>query len=180
MTKAYFLTRKQNANPAKVLLIGLFCLFAAIACGADQELDRPPETRIAPDFAIEDMQGKIHSLANYRGKVMIVNFWATWCPPCVKEMPSLQRAWEQLRGENIAVLAINMGETKQAIERFTQRYPVDLPILLDKDVDVADAWSVKGLPTTYVVDPNGQIVFQVIGEREWDDPKLLEEIRELQ
>jgi thiol-disulfide isomerase/thioredoxin len=125
------------------------------------------------------MQGITHSLADYQDKVLVVNFWATWCPPCVKEMPSLQRAWEQLQGEDIAVLAINMGEQKEAVKRFIQQYPIDLPILLDKDFDMADAWSVSGLPTTYVVNPDGEIVFQAIGEREWDDPDLLEEIRGL-
>lgn len=163
----------------KVALTWLFCLLAAIACSPGQELDRLSETRVAPDFTIEDTQGVTHSLADYRGQVLVVNFWATWCPPCVKEMPSLQRAWEELRKEDIAVLAINMGEQKQAIEDFIQKYPVELPILLDKDFDMADAWSVTGLPTTYVVDSEGQIVFQVIGEREWDDPDLLEEIRGL-
>lgn len=92
-------------------------------------------------------------------------------------MPSLQRAWEQLRDEDIQVLAVNMGEDKQAIDRFTDRYPVDFPVLLDKDVKVADAWSVMGLPTTYVVNPAGEIVLQAVGERVWDDPDLLEEIR---
>jgi peroxiredoxin len=173
-----FLKTGQSRHTAKVLLAGLMGLMVA-ACSDGQELNRPSETRAAPDFTLEDMQGVTHSLADYQGKVMIVNFWATWCPPCVKEMPSLQRAWEQLRGEDIGVLAINMGEQKQAIEGFIQKHPVELPILLDKDFDMADAWAVSGLPTTYVVDPEGQIVFQVIGEREWDDPDLLEEIRGL-
>lgn len=164
----------------RMTLAWLFCLLVTIACSAGQEeLERLSETRAAPNFTIEDMQSVTHSLADYQGKVLVVNFWATWCPPCVKEMPSLQRAWEQLRGEDIAVLAVNMGEQKQAIEDFIQKYPVELPILLDKDLEVADAWLVSGLPTTYVVNPDGDIVFQVIGEREWDDPDLLEEIRGL-
>jgi peroxiredoxin len=163
----------------KMTFTWLFCMLAAIACSAGQELDQLSETRVAPNFALEDMQGITHSLADYQDKVLVVNFWATWCPPCVKEMPSLQRAWEQLQGEDIAVLAINMGEQKEAVKRFIQQYPIDLPILLDKDFDMADAWSVSGLPTTYVVNPDGEIVFQAIGEREWDDPDLLEEIRGL-
>lgn len=178
----YFTFFNPSGQAAKILLMGMgiLCLLLTAACNAGQELDRLSETRAAPDFTIEDLQGVTHSLSDYKGKVLVINFWATWCPPCVKEMPSLQQAWEQLRGEDIAVLAINMGEQKQAIEGFIQKYPVELPILLDKEFDMADAWSVTGLPTTYVVDPEGQIVSQVIGERQWDDPDLLEEIRGLQ
>jgi peroxiredoxin len=175
-----FFNPNQSRQVIKALLVGLLWVSLAACSAGQEELERLSETRAAPDFTIEDMQGNTHSLADYRGKVLVVNFWATWCPPCVKEMPSLQRAREKLRNEDIAVLAINMGEQQQAIEDFIQKYPVDLPILLDKDVNVADAWSVKGLPTTYVVNPDGEIVYQVIGEREWDDPDLLEEIRGLQ
>ena len=73
--------------------------------------DRPP----APDFELRDLHGEVHRLADYREKVLIVNFWATWCPPCRKEMPSMQRAWELVRGEGIAMLAINVGEDEETI-----------------------------------------------------------------
>lgn len=144
------------------------------------DADALPGSRAGSAFALEDMHGNTHTLADYRGKVVVVNFWATWCPPCIKEMPSLERAWKQWRGEGIQVLAINMGDLPAAIEGFLQRYPVTFPVLLDKDVTVAKAWRVRGLPSTFIVDANGQRVWQAIGEREWDDPALLEQVRAAQ
>lgn len=157
-----------------ILFVGLW---AVSGCDNGQQLNPAADVRAAPGFAIEDTQGKMHELSDYKGQVLVVNFWATWCAPCVKEMPSLQRAWEALRDEGIQVLAINMGEDKQAIDRFTDRYPVDFPVLLDTGLEVANEWSVMGLPTTYVVNPAGEIAYQITGEREWDAPELLEEIR---
>lgn len=94
-------------------------------------------------------------------------------------MPSLQRAWERVRDEDIQVLAINLGQSPEDIALFTDQYPVDFPILLDWDVSIADSWGVKGLPTTYVVDATSRLVLKAIGEREWDDPLLLGQVRAL-
>jgi peroxiredoxin len=136
--------------------------------------------RQVSDFKLQDTQGKTHTLGDYRGKVLIVNFWASWCSPCIKEMPSLQRAWEQLNQETIQVLAVNVGETRQEIDSFTKTQPLSFPLLLDTDMNLTTAWSVKGLPTTYILDPSGQIVFQVIGDLAWDDQTVLQQVRALQ
>jgi peroxiredoxin len=95
-------------------------------------------------------------------------------------MPSLQRAWEQLNQETIQVLAVNVGETRQEIDSFTKTQPLSFPLLLDTDMNLTTAWSVKGLPTTYILDPSGQIVFQVIGDLAWDDQTVLQQVRALQ
>ena len=94
-------------------------------------------------------------------------------------MPSLQRAWEQRHREDIEVLAVNMGEPAAVVEQFRQQYPVDFPVLLDTELTAATAWKVKGLPTTFVVDPEGQLVYRVMGDREWDDPEILARLRSL-
>jgi peroxiredoxin len=138
----------------------------------------PP--RQVSDFKLQDTQGKTHTLGDYRGKVLIVNFWASWCSPCIKEMPSLQRAWEQLNQETVQVLAVNVGETRQEIESFTKAQPLSFPLLLDTDMILTTAWSVKGLPTTYILDLGGQIVFQVIGDLNWDDQAVLQQVQTLQ
>jgi peroxiredoxin len=139
--------------------------------------DRP----VAPDFALKDADGKLHRLSENRGKVVLVNFWATWCPPCRREMPSMQRAWTQLQGENFEMLAINVGEDEDTIFGFTFSTGVELtfPILLDRDAQVIKAWPVIALPTSFVLDPQGRIVYRAVGGREWDDPELLKKIREL-
>lgn len=133
----------------------------------------------APDFTLLDLDGETHHLADYRGKVVIVNFWATWCPPCRAEMPSMQRAWEKLRNQGVVMLGIDVGEDEETVFQFLADYPVEFPLLLDRDSRVVDAWGVRGLPTTFVVDPEGRLVYRAVGGREWDSPDLLEAIRDL-
>ena len=151
----------------------------SVAQQAGDGLTRLADAPLAPDFSLLDMDGAVHRLSEYRGRVVIVNFWATWCPPCREEMPSMQRAWEQLRTEGILMLGINVGENEDTIFQFTADYPVDFPLLLDIDSAVTGEWPVRGLPTTYVVDPDGRLVYQAIGSREWDDPDLLDKVRAL-
>ncbi len=137
--------------------------------------DRP----MAPEFALADMDGVLHRLSDYRGQVVIVNFWATWCPPCREEMPSMQRAWEQIRDEDIVILAIDVGEDEDTIFTFTADYPVEFPLLLDLDSRVIQEWPVRGLPTTFIIDPQGRIAYRAIGTRDWEDPALLDSLRKL-
>jgi thiol-disulfide isomerase/thioredoxin len=137
--------------------------------------DRPP----APELDMRDLDGLHHTLAGHRGKVLIVNFWATWCPPCREEMPSMERAWQAVKDEGIVLLAINVGETEEQIGNFTGKYPVTFPLLLDEDASGTQRWPVQGLPTTYVVDAEGRLAFRAIGGRDWDDPALLDQVRAL-
>ncbi len=138
--------------------------------------DRPP----APDFSLPDLDGKIHRLSTYRGKVVVVNFWATWCPPCLEEMPSMQRAWELMQKEGMLLLAINVGEDEDQVFTFSGEYEVEFPLLLDTSSAVINSWPVLGLPTTYVIDPLGRFAYRAIGGRQWDDPELLKTIQSLQ
>ena len=137
------------------------------------------QPRSAPEFELIDTQGDKHTLAAYQGKVLIVNFWATWCPPCIKEMPSLQRAADALRADGVQVLGINVGESKEDIESFMDITPVDFPLLLDENMEQGPLWSLRGLPTTLIVDSKGNIIYTVLGEREWDDPVIVDQIRTL-
>jgi peroxiredoxin len=146
---------------------------------AGQSMTAIPGKVLAPDFELSDMDGKTHRLSDYRGKTVIINFWTTWCPPCREEIPSMNRAYEMLAEENVEILAINMGEDEDTIFIFTADYPADFPFLLDREGAVIAEWPVKGLPTTYVVAPDGSIAYRAIGGREWDDPLFLEQIRAL-
>ena len=137
------------------------------------------ERLAAPDFELTDIDGNSFRLSDHAGHVVVVNFWATWCPPCREEMPSMQRAWEKLREEGVLMVGIDVGEDEDTIFLFSADYPVEFPLLMDSDSSVTAQWSVRGLPTTYIVDPEGYIVYRAIGSREWDDPKLMEQIRAL-
>lgn len=156
----------------------LFCLAGVVH--ADQTLTPVPGSPLAPDFALKDTEGEEHRLSDYRGRPVLINFWATWCPPCREEIPSMNRAWEKMAEEGIVMLAINVGEDEDTIFVFTADYPADFPLLLDRDGEVIGQWPVKGLPTTYIVDPEGRIAYRAIGGREWDDAQLLNVIRGLQ
>ncbi len=133
----------------------------------------------ARDFTLLDMDGVSHKLSDYKGKPVIINFWATWCPPCREEMPSMERAWDKIKDQDIAMLAINAGEDEDTIFTFMADYPASFTILLDSSGTMIEQWPVLGLPTTFVVSPEGKLVYRAIGGREWDDEKLLDQIRKL-
>ncbi len=135
----------------------------------------------APELKLKDLEGRVHDLADLRGKVVLVNFWATWCPPCRREMPSMERLSQALQGEAFAVLAVDVGEDVDTIETFTSQLDTALnfPILLDTRGRVMQAWKVAGLPTTFLVDKQGQVVASAIGGREFDHPEMVRAIREL-
>ncbi len=154
--------------------------FLASVIHADQTLTPVPGRPVAPEFELQDTAGEIHRLSDYRGRPVLINFWATWCPPCRDEIPSMNRAWGKIAKENIAMLAINVGEDEDTVFVFTADYPADFPILLDTEGEVIGQWPVKGLPTTYIVDPEGRIAYRAIGGREWDDEQLLDALRALQ
>jgi thiol-disulfide isomerase/thioredoxin len=118
-------------------------------------------------------------LKDYRGKVVIVNFWATWCPPCRYELPSMERAYQRLKDKGVEMLAINVGEDADTIFTFTVDYPVTFPLLMDRDSKVINDYPVMGLPTTYVIDNKGRLVYRAIGTREWDDAALVQKILDL-
>ena len=166
------------------LIPGLLMWAAMFGCATggqdDQLLHRIPGTPEAPDFTLTDIDGAVHTLSEYRGQVVLVNFWATWCPPCREEMPALQRAWQQLRNENAAVLAIDIGEDEDTIFQFTANYPVEFPLLMDVDSSVIREWPVRGLPTTFVIDKQGRMIYRAIGAREWDAEGVLDRIRTLE
>lgn len=134
----------------------------------------------APDFTLSGPHGELYRFSDMRGKPIIVNFWATWCPPCRAEMPSLQRAWEAVEEEGILILAINVGEDAATVREFLAEVPVDFPLPLDTDSEVTQGWPLKGLPTTFVVDPDGRLAYRAEGERDWDDVELLGLVRALQ
>ena len=159
------------------------CMALSLGLAMNAQTDEtltPIDNKVpAPDFALQDTAGKLHRLSDYRGKPVIVNFRATWCPPCREELPSMNRAWHQLEQEGIAMLAINMGEDEDTIFIFSADYPTDFPILMDKAGEVIEQWPVRGLPTTYVIAPDGTIAYRAIGSREWDHKGLLDKVRAL-
>ncbi|HFD78779.1 MAG TPA: TlpA family protein disulfide reductase [Gammaproteobacteria bacterium] len=135
----------------------------------------------APDFRLKDMDGEEHALSDYRGKVVMLNFWATWCPPCRREMPSMEAVYQSFKGQDFVVLAVNEWESEDHVFAFMGQLPVDpsFPILFDTDSKVAPLFGVKGLPTTVLIDRRGRIVYRAVGGRDFDHPEVREIIRAL-
>jgi peroxiredoxin len=169
-----------SAVTLRQLLCGLLLLVAGYSAQAGESLTPLPGGKPAPDFELVDTDGKLHRLSDYRGNTVILNFWATWCPPCREEIPSMNRAWRQLAKEDVVMLAVNMGEDEDTIFVFTADYPAEFPLLLDRDGSVIAQWPVKGLPTTYIIAPDGSIAYRAIGGRNWDDSDIMDILRALQ
>ena len=156
-----------------VLLLLLFALPLAAAPFA------PYEGEPLPPFTLPDLDGDPWSLEAARGNVVVVNFWATWCPPCVAEMPALERLQKTFAGQPLQVIAVNVGDEPYDIALFLRQLPVDLTILLDGEGRTSRAWKVRGLPTTVIVDAGGTIHHHVTGQREWDSPEIVATLRDL-
>ena len=120
-----------------------------------------------PPFELKDLNGNTHRLADYRGKVVLINFWATWCEPCREEMPSIQHLKNKLAGKPFVVLAVNVAESEARIADFLGKQPFDFIVLHDRNSDAMRAWRVRGLPASFVVARDGRVRFSSIGEFDW-------------
>lgn len=140
-----------------------------------------PEPKNAPVFRLQDMDEDAYSLDDYRGKVILLNFWATWCPPCRRELPSMERLFQMLKEEGFTVLAINQWEDPDHVFAYVGQLNVDpsFPVLFDPESKVAKAYGVKGLPTTFLIDKEGKIRYRAVGGREFDHPEVESIIRRL-
>jgi len=147
------------------LLGAALCCCATLA--AAQQL-RPWPGGATPPLALQDLDGRAHALQDYRGKVVLINFWATWCEPCRAEMPSINKLRASLAGQPFAVLAVNLGENEQRIRRFMAQVPLDFTVLLDRDSAAAKAWRARVLPASFLVGPDGRVRYAVIGEYDWE------------
>ena len=135
----------------------------------------------APPLRLPNLDEEVTDLSDLSGNVVVVNFWATWCPPCRREMPSLERLKNKMEAEGVTVLAVNIGEDTDTVFSFlgTIEPSPTFPLLFDDDAASLDDWGVKGLPTTFVVSPDGSVAYRAVGGREFDHPAILEQLRQL-
>ena len=133
----------------------------------------------APALELEDLEGRLHRLADYRGKVVLVNFWATWCAPCRAEMPSMDGLRGALQGKPFEVLAVNMAEPLSRIQGFLGTMPLSFPLLRDRDGTVAKAWKARLLPSSYLIGRDGRIKYVAYGELDWTSAAVRARVDEL-
>jgi len=130
-------------------------------------------------FALKDLAGRSTSMADYRGKVVLVSFWATWCEFCREQMLAMRRLREQLAGQPFEIVAVNYGESSAKVREYVRSLSVDFPVILDPSQEGARAWRVRVLPVSFVVAPDGRPRYTVLGEFDWASEEALETIREL-
>ena len=134
----------------------------------------------AVDFDLADLAGDVHSLQRYRGSVVFLNFWATWCGPCRTEMPDLQHLHDDLGDEaQFAMLAINLQEDAVQVRRFAGELGLSFQILLDSSGETSAAYGARTLPMSYIIDQDGAILARIIGVRDWAEPEFAELFRAL-
>ncbi|HKK05230.1 MAG TPA: TlpA disulfide reductase family protein [Gammaproteobacteria bacterium] len=155
--------------------------------GASKQLGRGLDAELKPfhgdphpqTLRLHDAKGHLHVIDHYRGRVTVVNFWASWCSPCVKEIPSLNRLRKAMRGEPFKLVSVNYAEGAKAIRDFLDKVDVDYPVLIDRDGKEAAKWNVVVFPSTFVIGPDGLIHYGVNAGLEWDQPQVIATLRRL-
>jgi peroxiredoxin len=152
-----------------LVTLGLLSLGKAVAAGDHLEamgmakLPGPPAT----DFTLPDLEGKQVSLQHYRGKLIFLNFWATWCIPCREEMPAMEHLHQTFQSQGLAILAVNLKESPEQVKAFMDKYHLSFTALLDQQGSVFRDYQVMGLPTTYLIDREGKLLARGVGGRDW-------------
>jgi peroxiredoxin len=160
----------------RILAVCLLALAAAMAHAAEL---KPWGGGALPQFELKDIEGRAHRLADYHGRVVLVNFWATWCEPCRDEMPSIERLKQRFSGQPFAVLAVNVGEPEARIRRFLAQIKLDFPVLLDPDLSVTKSWQARILPASFLVGRDGRIRYSLVGELDWADEHAVKTVSDL-
>jgi len=133
----------------------------------------------APPLTLRDLDGEPYSLEAQRGSVVFVHFWASWCGPCRKEMPAIQRMWNTLQDEGLKIALVNTAEDEDTVFSFLAAHAPTIRPLMDRDGQQTEGWEPRGLPATYLVDAQGQVQYQAIGGRPWDEAEYLDFLRSL-
>jgi cytochrome c biogenesis protein CcmG/thiol:disulfide interchange protein DsbE len=140
----------------------------------------PKEGHPAPQFSLQDLGGRQVGLSDFRGKVVLLNFWATWCAPCRREIPSLERLYRMRKDEGFEIVAVNTERASASkVASFVGEYGMSFPILLNPQGDVGSRYRVRAIPTSFLLDKNGVIRWQIVGGREWESSYVLDRIDRL-
>ena len=160
-------------------LLVLFCcaVFFAVGCSKEKgtgPVKSPSEKSQAPDISVVSLDNQQLSLASLKGKVVLLNFWATWCPPCREEIPSLMKLNSFMAGKPFQMVCVSVDEGgKKAVEEYFKNSGFSLPAYTDPSGQVAKVYGITGVPETFVIDKNGMIVKKVIGGLDWNSPEVI-------
>lgn len=169
--------------PYAIFATVLFSIFAAALNKAELEpfkVEYPSEAFLAPAFELESLNGGKVSLLDYRGKVVFINFWATWCSTCEVEMPSMEKLYRKYKNHGFEMLTISVDKDQSLIEPFMKKYDLTFPVLLDPKSKVAKKdYKTTGVPETFIVNKEGIIVYKKIGPDDWATDEMMEAFAQL-
>jgi thiol-disulfide isomerase/thioredoxin len=130
-----------------------------------------PQTTDPVEIRLQDINGNLVSLSDFRGRIVFLNFWTTWCPTCRIEMPSMEKLHQKFKNQDFAMVTVNIQESVSQVEKFYKNFKLTFTTLLDTTGEVAMGFSIRSIPTTFILDNSGRIIGTVMGSREWDDRK---------
>lgn len=170
----------SRKNHQSILFIIILCIGLSVAplfegrsdggnySGSYLGIQEYPAPSEAKEFTLKDAANKKVNLKDFRGKVVMLNFWATWCGPCRDEMPSMEKLYQQFKEKGFVILAVASGEDANSVNKFVKQYNLTFPALVDSDYRVSDSYKIWALPTTYFINSRGQIIGKAQGGRDWD------------
>ena len=167
-----------------ILIFIMLGVFVLLQC-KDSFFNLPKQTLVvaglpAPNFSFPGLDGKVISLADYKGKVVLLNIWATWCPPCVEEMPSMQKLYKELKGEAFEILAVSIDASgAKDVALFMKKYKLSFPALLNPEGTIKGLYGVTGIPESFIINKEGIVEKKIIGPRDWAAPKAIRFFRYL-
>ncbi|MCX8014200.1 MAG: TlpA family protein disulfide reductase [Rectinema sp.] len=132
-----------------------------------------------PNFTVTSLSGGLVPRTSTKGTITLLNFWATWCPPCKQEIPTIQRLHEAMKGEKFQIMAISVGEPLTTVKPFVEQNKITFPVYLDPKNQLSATYASRGIPTTYILDKNGDFIAGIIGSFEYDNPEFMKVIKEL-
>jgi peroxiredoxin len=133
---------------------------------------KPRVGEAAPDFLLPNVDGNLVHLGSFKGKVIFLNFWATWCPPCIQEMPWMESLYQRLKGREFEMVAVSIDEKgKETVGPFMEKYSLTLPVLLDRDKKISALYGITGVPETFIINKQGVVDLKIIGPQNWTDRK---------
>ena len=156
------------------LVMGLVLTMGVQAAGFESRAATP-----APELKARDLSGAPKTLADYRGKVVLLNFWASWCPPCLHEMPSMERLRVKMAGRPFEIVALASAESAEGVKPFLSKMKLGFPILLDPDGSNTQRWKVFALPTSFLLDAEGRVRYVLTGPTEWDEGEAMRVIESM-
>jgi len=176
----------RNGRMKQVVFVGILAIAAVLVVAVFVSKHKGNSDKVitkgdrAPEFGLPNLNGQIINLSDFRGKFVMVHFWATWCPPCVDEIPTLAYLNQQLAGRDFAMLAVSVDEGGgPAVGSFLQQKALNLPVLLDPDRATAERYGTRKFPETYLLDREGIVRYKVIGPADWRDPDAIKILKDL-